>query len=182
MKQFQQKPLKVVGLDPSLRNFGVVKCLVHPNDHIDIIDMCVIHSVVEKHQYNNIADLKSITPMITPLWEAVEDADLIFAELPVGSQSARAMVSYAVCVTLVALLISQGKSVIITRQSQRNKLVGIKQVTKKDMIDWFNTRFPSNPLFKKLKAAEREHVADAAASVVIGIQMLEYVEFLKEQS
>lgn len=173
--------LNVVGLDPSLRNFGIVNGIIHiPSEVVKPTGMKVLHAKNVEHKFKNISDLTSLPDVINELWDTVSEADIIFCELPHGSQSSRAMYSYGVCVALVALLISQGKPVIVTRQSQREQLLGKDKVTKQDMIDWFNTHYPDNQYFQALKNAEREHAADAMASIVIGLKMPDTQKLIQE--
>lgn len=175
--------LNVAGLDPSLRNFGVVLGTINADclDELIITGMKVLHTKNEPHKFKNVSDLNSLPDLINDLWDLVSDVHVIFVELPIGSQTSRAMYSYGVCIALVALLQSQGKLVIVTRENQRKALLGVDKVTKQDMIDWVNDTYPNNPHFNSLKNAEREHAADALASVHVGITKHLIEQLIKDQ-
>jgi len=79
---------KVGGLDPSLSNFGMVKgCLtgtLFVPEHTQL--------VTTKHdkafKYKNMADLHRAQLLVEATVEFFKDCEVVYVELPVGSQSA----------------------------------------------------------------------------------------------
>jgi hypothetical protein len=112
----------------------------------------------------------------TVVAEALQ-AKAIFVEVPVGSQSARAMASYGVCVGILGVLRSQGLSLIeVTASETKKALTGDKNATKQQMISAavelypeanFTAFYPGQR--KGSIPANAEHVADAIGTIHAGV-------------
>ena len=168
------------GLDPSLSNFGMCKGIalfkegvIKPHKVIVEKISLVTTKTDSSTQYKNEDDLRRARELGSAMLEFFNEVDNIYVEMPVGSQSARAMASYGICVGVVAAL---GKRVI--RVSAKNvKLIatGNPQASKKDMIKWATRMYPELPwLRSKLKGEQvltnaNEHAADAIATLYAGL-------------
>lgn len=164
---------KFIGFDPSLRNWGYCLAYHDPQQGTLKIDRGgVIHSKPDKHPRKNLEDLQSATQLYHHLHHLVThlQPDYLVAELPTGSQSARANTSYGVCIALSAALAYQdGQQTVplvsVTPHEIKNT-VGIKNATKDQVIAWVKQTYPEvqewlNPLPK----SKQEHICDAIVAV-----------------
>ena len=96
--------IPVLGLDPSLRHWGLSEAQL---DLANGVLSTPIGSIIEpknltgKNIRVNTNDQWLAEQLAGPVLEACRKAQCIFVEVPVGSQSARAMASYGVCVGIL---------------------------------------------------------------------------------
>ena len=170
--------ITVVGLDPSLRNLGMAKgqlCL--DTGEFKLTDLSLVSTSVDKKNKvvrKNSEDLWRARKLYTALQEFIAGIDLVCVEIPVGSQTARAMTSYGVCIGLLASV--KIPMIEVTPLEVKTTTVGSKTATKKDMIDWAVKNYPYGDwLTTKQKGkinlvAKNEHLADAVASIYAGVK------------
>lgn len=168
------KTIKVLGIDPALRNFGFCVATVDvENDCIVSIDNLYLSKTEDergKTVRRNSDDLRRAKEHVKTLKQLSEGVTVAFAEVPVGSQSARAMASYGVCIGVLASCPIGLFEVTPSEVKQRT--VGVKTATKDEMIEWATERFPSAPWLRhngRIKK-DNEHLADATAAIVAGLQ------------
>jgi hypothetical protein len=179
--------IKVAGLDPSMRNFGMVK------GELDIISSSFFPDEIELIKTNtgkdtktvrkNSDDLRRASEMYTKMSTFLEDVSLVFVEIPVGSQSARAMASYGMCIGVLASI--QGKGLIqVTPTEVKLAACNKKTATKKEMIAWATNKYPSiNWFTRKLHGVQEitganEHIADAIAAVHAGMKTNQFIQLI----
>ena len=184
------KELRVVGFDPSLRNWGIAQGTINSGG-ITIKDLSVINPVLPagKQVRQNSLDLESAKQLYRAAMAAAEDAQAIFVEVPVGSQSARAMVSYALCVGVLGAIRASGIPFFeVTPTEVKLAGAGKKTATKQEMIQWAMDKHPEAPWptytqHGKVLVSEgkAEHQADAVAAIYAGLasnpfqQMLPFI-------
>ena len=103
--------IRVVGFDPSLRNWGIAQGRISRKDSsLQIYNLDVINPVLPKGKQvrQNSLDLESAKQLCNAAVKAAMGAQAIFIEVPVGSQSARAMASYGICVGVLGALRATG--------------------------------------------------------------------------
>ena len=173
--------LRVVGFDPSLRNWGVA-CGTLDTDTMKLIvkTVDVIQPVLPtgKQVRQNSTDLESAFQLCKSAMEIAKQAQVIFAEVPVGSQSARAMASYGICVGVLGSLRACGIPFFeVTPTEVKMATVGKKTASKAEMIRWATTEQPQAtwPYYVEkgqqlLSQAKAEHMADAIGAIVAGLQ------------
>lgn len=185
--------ISVVGFDPSLRNWGIAKgtlCLQTMKLTIPSVD--VINPVLPtgKQVRQNSKDVDSAFQLAEGAIAAVKDAQAIFVEVPVGSQSARAMASYGICVGVLGALRAQGIPFFeVTPTEVKLAAVGSKTATKKQMIDWATQQHPEAnwPFYQRngeqlISEAKAEHMADAVAAIYAGLKTSQFnqaIPFIK---
>ncbi|TOK05746.1 hypothetical protein CGI28_24500, partial [Vibrio parahaemolyticus] len=136
------KKLKVLALDPSLQNFGMVKGFIDIDD--DDFPFTIEQMVLQESKgadkktakvvRKNSDDIRRAKSLHKALHEMLKDVNMVFVEVPVGSQSARSMASYGICVGIIA---SINKPMIqVTPTEVKLAAVGCKTASKQDMIDW----------------------------------------------
>lgn len=172
-----QNTIRIVGLDPSMSNFGVaVGALdIHSGKvTFDRLELAQTKGGDKKQVRVNSDDLRrahEIWEMVKPI---IDEAQLVFCELPVGSQSSRAQTSYGICIGVLACI---DKPLIQVTPIEIKKFVAGKQTTSKDeIIQWAMAKHPEAPwLTRKVKGEiavvnKNEHLADAIAAVHTGMQ------------
>lgn len=175
------KTLPVVGFDPSLRNWGVVKGLLTlgENGGLKLHSVSVINPELPqgKQVRQNSVDLEAAKQLCAGALEAAKEAKAIFVEVPIGSQSARAMASYGICVGILGALRATGIPFFeVTPTEVKLAGAGSKTATKEDMIRWAMDRHPEAnwPTFKRngkqvVSEGKAEHMADATAAIYAGL-------------
>jgi Holliday junction resolvasome RuvABC endonuclease subunit len=130
-----------------------------------------------KQVRQNSLDLQASQQLCAGALSAVKDAQIIFVEVPVGSQSARAMASYGICVGVLGALRASGIPFFeVTPNEVKLASVGSKVATKNEMIQWASNTHPEVQWPKA--AAKAEHVADATAAIHAGLNTNEFKQLI----
>lgn len=168
--------IHIVGIDPALRNFGFAQATldVHTLEYtIDNLILVESESEAGKTVRKNSDDLRRAGDLYRGLVNACKGATLAIAEIPVGSQSARAMASYGMCVGVLAAC--PIPLIQVTPSEVKIAAVGKKTASKDEMIEWAMNRYPAAPwLMRKSKGVmtpmnDNEHLADACAAIEAGL-------------
>jgi hypothetical protein len=173
--------LRVIGFDPSLNNWGIAKGLLTPTitgghvltiEQLDIIQPTFSDG---KQVRNNSKDLERAEQLAKGAWAAAQGADAVFVEVPHGSQSARAMASYGVCIGVLGALRTSGIPFFELSEAEvKMASLGKKgKTTKQEMIDWATQEHQevSWPRHNgQINASKAEHMADAVAAIHAGIE------------
>lgn len=188
-----RKVIKVVGQDPSLRNWGLaVGSLDLETKQLTVQYVQLTNPVLPtgKQVRQNSTDLESALQLYKGAADAAIGAHAVFVEVPVGSQSARAMASYGICVGVLGALRANGIPFFeVTPTEVKLATVGTKTATKQEMIKWAMAKHPEAnwPTYKQngatiVSEAKAEHMADAIASIYAGMtcnafqQMLPFIK------
>jgi Holliday junction resolvasome RuvABC endonuclease subunit len=165
----------IAGIDPSLSNFGLAKG-AYENGHFDLTHISLAETQPDsknKQVRKNSQDLLRASTLHKATKEWLSDVDLVIAEVPVGSQSARAMASYGVCIGLLASL---DKPLIQVMPNEvKIAAVGNKLATKEDMINWAAQLYPTMPWLTQKRQGitymvkKNEHIADAVGAIHAGL-------------
>lgn len=172
--------IKVVGFDPSLRNWGIaIGHLVTATGDITIEQLSIRKPQVNegKQVRQNSQDLDKAEQLFQAAMAAVEGAQAVFVEVPVGSQSARAMASYGICVGVLGALRASGVPFFEVNPEEVKLATGLSKTASKDaMIAWAMQRHPDVawPMQTKkgvnsVVTSTAEHMADACAAIHAGV-------------
>lgn len=172
--------ISVAGLDPSLRNWGwSYGWLELDTGEIVIKHVGVLNPVLPtgKQVRQNSKDLTSAQQLYAGAREAIQGAQAVFAEVPVGSQSARAMASYGICCGVLGGLRAQGIPFFEVTPGEVKQISGHgKKATKRQMIQWAYDQHPSADWpFQTQKGkttiieSKAEHMADSVAAIHAGV-------------
>ena len=172
--------IKVVGMDPSLSNWGLAYATLDLDSlefTVDSLELVCTEpekdKKVRKMVRKNCEDLDRVKILQKAAVRACEDAFIAFVEVPVGSQSSRAMTSYGVCLGVLAGL--PIPLIVVTPDEVKIAGAGVKTATKEEMIEFAMREHPgANWLMKKrggklVPLAKNEHLADAVAAIKAGI-------------
>lgn len=168
-------PITIIGFDPSLRNWGY--CIAtYADDKLTFHQGGVLHSKPDDLERQNLKDLQSVTQLYNQLKGLVNEhkPKYLVAELPVGSQSSRAMVSYATCICLSAVLAyADGSNTIpllTVTPNQVKVAVGKRDATKDEVINWVFTHYPNTQQWlKDVPKTKQEHICDAIVATHIAL-------------
>lgn len=167
--------IPVVGFDPSLRNWGIAESMLDlDTGYLDTPVLSIVETVdlTGKQVRQNSNDLYVAEQLAKGAIPAARGAKAIFVEVPVGSQSARAMASYGVCVGVLGAIRSLGIPLIeVTPTEVKVAFTGNKTATKEEMIAEAIKLYPQAnfPNQRGRITAKAEHVADAIAAIHAGV-------------
>lgn len=185
--------IRVLGIDPSLNNFGIAKTVIDLDtgalrvEEVYVIQPSKADASTRRVVRKNSDDLRRAKWLQSELLRACEGFDLISVEMPVGSQSARAMASYGI---VVGVLSSCPLPMIeVTATEVKLAGHGTKCATKKEMIEWGTSKHPDagwKTLTRKgVKGFtnDNEHSADALASVyaALGTEQFKMVSIMMKR-
>ena len=174
--------IPVLGLDPSLRHWGMAEAFLDLNTGILSTPL---GSIIEPRDLEgknirvNMNDQWLAEQLAIPVIAACRRARAIFVEVPVGSQSARAMVSYGICVGVLGAVRSLDIPYFQVGATENKRVfTGNPNATKKQMISQLIEFYPEIILpegkTKGSVADKAEHIADATASIHSGVNTTEF--------
>lgn len=169
--------IPVMGMDPSLLHWGLASAdldlttgiLTTP--FIQVIEPSELEGKNIRVNSNDLFKSRQIAEVLIPL---AQKAKVIFVEVPVGSQSARAMAGYGICVGILSTLQALGCEIIqVGALESKKALTGNKNATKQQMIDYAYENYPQANWYWNAKKdkllARNEHAADAIAAIHSGV-------------
>lgn len=175
--------VEIVSMDPSLRNWGLVNAILDlDTNELKVTGLNLIETAeavsAKKGVRQNSQDINSATLLCEGVELACANAAIAFAEVPVGSQSARAMASYGICVGVLGSV--KIPLIQVTPTEVKKAATGCGTATKAEMIEWAVSKHPEAPwLRRKLKGAmvlldKNEHLADALGAIYAGMRTAEF--------
>lgn len=178
--------LKIVAFDPSLSNWGCAHALLDlENMTFVITELTMICTEPEKDKKlrktvrKNSEDLDRTRILHRGIINHTKDAWIAIAEMPVGSQSSRAMFSYGACIGILAAC--PIPLIQVTPSETKMAGAGTKTATKEEMIEWALSKYPDAPWPMKMVkgvstpiSSRCEHLADAVATLEAGIATDEF--------
>lgn len=160
--------MKVVGIDPSYRNWGMCKGEYSKGQlHIDTFELVQIKNIPQVKRQNE-KDFYVFSQLYKHAKAFTEDADIIIAEIPTGSQSSRAMVSYAGCIAVLAALQAEGRHLIGVTPNQVKKVLNNPYATKEEIITWVLGQHPYVQLpthHNRIATTKAEHLCDSIVAI-----------------
>lgn len=175
--------MSVLGMDPSLLHWGLASADIDLTSGVlttPDLELIEPMELSGKQIRVNSNDLYRAEQLATRVFYRARKAKVIFVEVPVGSQSARAMASYGVCIGILGSLRAEGIQIIeVTATETKVALTGNKNASKQNMIDAAVAAYPdanwprytrNGAKFKKGDIMNTaEHVADAVATIHSGV-------------
>jgi hypothetical protein len=167
--------IPVVGMDPSLLHWGFAKAnLDLTTGELDTPVLQVLEPMELKGKQIrvNSNDLYRAKQLAFAAFEQAKTAKAIFVEVPVGSQSARAMASYGICVGILASLLANDIQLIeVTATEVKLALTDDKLASKAKMIEAARKLYPEAnfPIYRGKPTLKTEHVADAIGAIHAGV-------------
>ena len=177
--------IPVCGLDPSLRNWGIAEAMLDLNTgelSTPVLSLVQTTDPTGKQVRQNSKDLSLAEQLAMMVMPAVRRAKAIFVEVPVGSQSARAMASYGICVGILGAVKAEGIPIIeVTPMEVKKGFTGDKNATKDQMIQMAVSLYPDAnfPRHKGKVCNKAEHVSDAIAAIHAGVNTPEFQNIMR---
>lgn len=177
--------LRVAGCDPALNNTGLVKGTFDTDTGIFTLEALLLIQtapVEGKSIRVNSSDLTRAQTIAQGVRDFTADCSTIFVEVPAGSQSARACVSYGICIGFLGSLTTP--LIQVTPTEVKIALTGSKTATKNDMISAAVEIYPDAPwLYQRRKGvnellAKNEHLADSIGAVHAGVNTTQFKQAL----
>lgn len=171
--------IPVCGFDPSLTNWGIAEAVLDLDGggHLSTPTLSLIQprdGDGKKQVRRNSLDLSRAEELVTGALAVAQRAKVVFVEVPHGSQSARAMASYGICIGVLASIRAAGIELIeVSATENKFNFTGNKTATKEQMIAKAIELYPDAnfPMHNgKISAAKAEHVADAIAAIHAGVR------------
>ena len=168
--------IPVLGMDPSLLNWGLAEASLCLTDGIlstPSLSLVQPLDLEGKQVRVNSDDLHRSQQLAEPVIAAARKAKAVFVEVPVGSQSARAMASYGICVGILGSIRALGIQIIeVTATDTKKIFTGNPNATKRQMIERAFELYPeANFPWHKGKIPDKaEHMADAIAAIHSGVR------------
>lgn len=176
--------LRVMGIDAAFSNCGIAKGRIgHLSGQLESIDsLTLIKTEADKSKQvrKSSSDMARAKVLYQGLSMAIEPPCIIFAEIPSGTQSARASWALGIAVGVMAAINCEHQIIQVTAREVKLASVGSQKASKKEMIAWAHDKHPSaNWLLHggKLTLAN-EHLADAIACIYAGMQTDEFQRYL----
>jgi Holliday junction resolvasome RuvABC endonuclease subunit len=163
--------LKLLAIDPALSNVGFALLTVSDSGSLWCEDIDLVQTENEKGKTvrQNSDDLRRAVMSYERIKKHAEWADLIAAEIPVGTQSARGAMSNGISLGLMAAISTYKPVIQVTPTEAKRVATGRKTASKDEMIQWAMGLYATLP-WRRLnnKPTGRlldcnEHMADAIA-------------------
>lgn len=180
--------LTFVGIDPSLRNWGMVKVEFDTETkRVTPLGSLLVQPEQLNKGRTNTKDLFSAKQLFTATQDFIKDCDAVFAEVPHGSQSSRAMASYGICVgVLGSIQYNLSVPFIQVSANEVKQIIPVDKPQKKDVIDWVLNRHQDFPFPYQTKKGEKnivmskaEHLADAMVAIYAGMKTETFKQVIK---
>jgi hypothetical protein len=177
--------IPVLGFDPSLKNWGMAEatlCLQTGQLSTPVLSLVQPIDLAGKQVRVNSNDLHRAEQLAEPVMAAARRAKAIFVEVPVGSQSARAMASYGICVGILGAVRALGIPLIeVTATESKKIFAGSATATKREMIVKAYELYPDAnfPMHNGKIPDKAEHMADAIAAIHSGVRTPMFQQLLR---
>lgn len=163
--------VNITGFDPSLNNWGISHAEYNTEtNELKIKDGTVLRmKSKDKNLKQNQKDLIHAQSLYSKVYPHLKDTHICCIELPIGSQSSRAMVSYAMCIGLIGSLMNHYPNTyfIFVNPYKVKQVVGANTTTKEEIIQWVKDKHPEYSLPKAKNQAE--HIADSICAIYAGL-------------
>ena len=181
-KQMEAMKIKILGIDPSLRNMGFAHAFVDIDTHeveithLALADTASADKKTAKVVRKNSDDLCRAKILHEALIHHCQDRIFAFVEVPHGSQSARAMASYGICVGVLAAC--PIPIIELTASEVKIAATGDKQAAKEEMIEWAMGLHPNANWLRRAgkPVLANEHLADAIACIYAGLKTNQFTQ------
>lgn len=173
--------INILGLDPSLNNWGIALAKYDTStQELSILQGNVLQTKPDKANKQNIQDLYSAEFLYTNLKPSFEFVDIISAELPYGSQTSRAMVSYALCIGVLGSLKHTNPNVVPVTPQQVKNVVGSSTASKKEVINWVKNNHQEVLSWLPKAVSKSEHICDAIVSIHVMLNTKQFKDYIHE--
>lgn len=179
--------VRILGIDAAFSNVGFAVADVDLSDPknpvIEVVDLLVLQTEAVKKRPKGMPrshdDLRRARQSVNMIHDLIQkwQPNHVVAEVPFGSQSARASWALGIALGVLASI----PNLIEVTPRQVKEATGEKHADKDMMIEWAMDRHPEAPWkMRKLKgnliqvASSNEHMADAVGAIYAGLQTKDF--------
>lgn len=178
--------IRVIGLDPALANFGMVKGVIDLGSCALTVESVLLVETAKdgsKQVRKGSDDLRRCREIVEAMRSFCDGATLGFAEVPSGgAKSANALKA----LSMATALLGACPVPLIEVQPSEVKMatVGKKTAAKEDMIEFAIEKHPEAEWLtykrhgKLLYADKNEHIADAVCSIYAGMKTQQFAHLV----
>lgn len=182
--------LKIAALDPSFNNTGIAIATLNKDLELRVHKLTLIQpdkttnkarAKLKIRKSND--DIRRAKFACESIQAEIKGCDIVFAEIPVSGQSARAAFSFGIVYGILAGI--EQPLIELTPQEVKVAATGIKTATKEEMMAWAYEKYP-HLNWRKIKRngiqvlkKDSEHEADAIGVLHAGLLKTEFKDFLK---
>lgn len=181
----QQKKLKIVGFDPSYRNWGIAIGSAPLDTGVMTIDDLQTICTEQQPKGGNVRastwDIQCAYSLFEGVYNVAKDADIICVEVPTGAQNNKGATGHGICLGILGSLFSN-KLILVTPQSVK-KIIGAKDATKAESVALAVKKHPEAPwpMYRgKVSVGKAEHCADAIHAIYAAAQTKEFKQLIQE--
>jgi len=174
--------LKVVGLDPSFRHWGVALGYISKDTGqltIDQLHTITTQPYTKSKLSKSSWDISQAAILYEEVNRLVDGADIICIEVPYGSQDAKSALGRGICLAILSTLKAK-HTVYVTPQASK-KILGDSKATKADSVRWASERHPEAPWKlhnKKLSVEANNHCSDAVVAIYAAAEQVDFSKFI----
>jgi Holliday junction resolvasome RuvABC endonuclease subunit len=167
--------IPVCGMDPSLNHWGIAETELDLRTGLITtprLQTIEPNKITAKQVRQNSIDLDVAQQLARTVLHVAKRNKVVFVECPVGSQSARAMASYGICVGILGSLLGSDIQLIeVTASEVKQALTGKQIATKGEMIAEAIRLYPKAnfPIYRGKVTLAAEHAADAIGAIHAGV-------------
>lgn len=170
--------IKIVGMDPSMSNWGIAKATLDVETlQFEIDDLILIEteSEAKKGVIKQSDDLRRAKIVKEGMIEACEDASIAVSEIPFCNPAGYAAANFNSGLVTGVLAACPIPLIQVFPAEVKFKATGIRSATKDEMITWAIGKYPNAPWrMRTLKGKQvptkvNEHLADAVAALNAGL-------------
>lgn len=179
--------INVIGMDPSMSNWGIAKVVVDiASLAIEVRELVLIETESEKKQgvIKQSDDLRRANLLRGEMLLHCTGSSLAITEVPFYSPAAYPMANFNSGLVTGVLASCSLPLIQVSPSDVKIAAVGHKQAAKEEMIEWGMEKHPeANWKMRNFKGKARpiaanEHLADALASVYAGIKTQQFQQAL----
>lgn len=186
-----RRKIRIAGFDPSLRNWGI--CIADYCTFSGKFTILKTHTVKTEFTKalklpKNLKDTVASQTLYKQCRSFLSDVDIIVAEIPIGSKSASAMISYGICVGVLGSLTANGIALVRVTPQAVKKVVGYADATKEEVIAYVCSNHPELKVTTRLVKGKEvivksaiEHIADSIAALHAATINIDFINAVKQQ-
>lgn len=179
--------IRVVGLDPSTSNFGIVKSLVDMDTlEVSVEDLVLIKTESESRKgiIKQSDDLRRAKEVLAGMLVHTADANLVVSEIPFCNPGTYASANFNAGLVTGVLAACSIPVIQVSPSEVKLAAIGHRQAAKEEMIEWAMGKHPDAPWrLRKFKGtmrpiADNEHLADALATIYAGLKTQQFAQLI----
>lgn len=179
--------IKIVGFDPSTSNFGIAQCEVDVETlQVEVKNLILTKTESEKLKGVNKQsdDIRRAREIREGMIAACKEHQLAITEIPFYSPAAYPAANFGAGLTVGVLASCPIPLIQVSPQDVKVAAVGHRHACKEEMMEWAFGAYPNanwrtyKRAGKAIPTQDNEHLADAVATVLAGLQTQQFQQVL----